>query len=472
MNAFFRTIFILGIVLYSFAVSDLNAKEASAPSFSASRGAYVGRIELSWATDTAHPYVKIWRSLENESVAVAVYGWGSDTLYMDKHVEEGVVYRYWIQAAVNIQGDSPTRRSPPVNGWSQIELSPIAPTFVHASRGVFYSQIRLSWLPPTENPRAFFQLSRSEKREGPFRPIHKKWTPDFLFTDEGLPVGKVYFYRLQAAEDLKGRHPGPFSKVIEAYTGDEPKIPFQVWTGTLSPLLSIDSVGFDPAGGERLPFERKPKMYGKYYPIGSSKVRRVGLKTVTRFPSKMTTNAIQVEATPKVLLYDAASLKRWLSDSAKGGVDSFIADQQSDSVTLTLFGKTTIQKQKIDARFFVDFQFLPPLIDSALDTALSIGTAETFILTGRAFGSRPPKVWIEYPKNGKMRKLSLKVLKPYAYENAFERPESACTDPVSGISRITVATPKKWPVDWIHGSYSLVIDSGCGLAVRKIITSP
>lgn len=103
-------------------------------------------------------------------------------------------------------------------------------------------------------------------------------------------------------------------------------------------------------------------------------------------------------------------------------------------------------------------------------TITDAGPAEVIYIDGVFFGKNPPKVFLEYPvyeKDGitvkQIKTLSLKVRKPYTYADYKGNAGKSCMEISSGVSRIAVAMPSKWPKKW-HGyppdvAHNIVIDN-------------
>ena len=68
-------------------------------------------------------------------------------------------------------------------------------------------------------------------------------------------------------------------------------------------------------------------------------------------------------------------------------------------------------------------------------------------VTGKYFGSKPPKIWMRYDeeKNGKIstQKVNVEVLSPLAYADAEGKPASSCMDVETGDSKLTFQVPLK-----------------------------
>ena len=123
----------------------------------------------------------------------------------------------------------------------------------------------------------------------------------------------------------------------------------------------------------------------------------------------------------------------------------------------------------------------PPFINKVANSygaeITEAGAAEIVYLEGLFFSKNPPKVSLEYPvyeKDGvtikQIKTLSLKVQKPYDYANYNQEAGKSCMEVSTGISRIAVAMPSKWPKNWqftqgtpaVPAPHNIVIDNKVG----------
>lgn len=72
---------------------------------------------------------------------------------------------------------------------------------------------------------------------------------------------------------------------------------------------------------------------------------------------------------------------------------------------------------------------------------------DSITLTGKYFGSKPPKIWMSYEETKKdktrTRTSRCKVSKPLAYQDGMERSGKSCMNVTTGDSEITFEVPKK-----------------------------
>jgi hypothetical protein len=96
------------------------------------------------------------------------------------------------------------------------------------------------------------------------------------------------------------------------------------------------------------------------------------------------------------------------------------------------------------------------------------------LLEGEYFGSKLPKVYIEYKDyNDKLKHKKLKVLKVLHYPDAKGKESKSCMDIMTGLSELYVQMPRKWWQDWgTKESYLIILDNGFGIDTVKVPTIP
>lgn len=122
--------------------------------------------------------------------------------------------------------------------------------------------------------------------------------------------------------------------------------------------------------------------------------------------------------------------------------------------------------------------YCPPMISSAVDMSgnqiLAVSLGEQFKLYGFYFGSKAPKVYLEYTKNGKTAALNLKVdSSSYSFDDLKGKPNASCMDVNLGTSMLILTAPKAWPKDWdTTANHNLVVDNGLGRATIDLANQP
>jgi hypothetical protein len=130
--------------------------------------------------------------------------------------------------------------------------------------------------------------------------------------------------------------------------------------------------------------------------------------------------------------------------------------------------KTTEGDAKLEQAFSYGVFLLSPKVTVVTDGAgapvAEAGLEEEIVLEGTWFGKKAPAVWLEYVSKGAVKAKKLKVLKPYSFADAKGKDAASCMETTTGVSRITVQMPSKWPKDWDHGvAHNLVLDNGIGV---------
>lgn len=227
-------------------------------------------------------------------------------------------------------------------------------------------------------------------------------------------------------------------------------------------------------------FTKKPQVYGM-----ANGNKKFNFKVFNWYPGA---DPIYAIFNSKILLYDLKAFKAWYKEGKSA--QEFIKVYQEPEV-LTLYykvpkmepaesGKTvTIRPPMVDSSSatvpltheLVDLTKCDPNADGKFG---EIAVGKTTTLYGSFFGNKLPKAWLEYRKDGTgpVKKLNLKIEKTPAYKSA-DTNKPVYTDPYSGASVIHVRGPDKAPKEIpVAGSYTLVIDSGSGLATFSVIFNP
>lgn len=207
----------------------------------------------------------------------------------------------------------------------------------------------------------------------------------------------------------------------------------------------------------------KPIVLGTYTP--ESKKTKLRVVNYSAAHSKIT-----VELNKDILLYNKKELASSYHKLGKF-TDSFLFDKKQDtSIIISLTGRVGKMPLTINQHLMV----VPPsldsisVIESGADSSISIGAKSVVTLYGFNFGKKLPKVWLEYLRNGKVKKLKLKIDKNPLYRDAFGK-RFSYTDPISGRSQLTATMPKKLPADLTPDSVAfLVLDSGSGLISVRV----
>ncbi len=224
-------------------------------------------------------------------------------------------------------------------------------------------------------------------------------------------------------------------------------------------------------------FGSKPKAFGTYYdPIkdaGKTNLKKANLKV--HF-DKEAPSSFDHEWAAKICLYD----KRKILPGQTAAV--YIPLVQVDSLPMTDFWISAKNSAGNSGPFDGgDLTLVPPKItgvfpDSTYTLGTEINTANAgavIYVQGRHFGTKTPKVWIEYQVKGRtgtiIKTKSCKVEKSYAYPDYKGNSGKSCMDlnSTTGLSRMAVEIPERLHSDWDSVSatdHNIVMDNGIGRA--------
>lgn len=103
---------------------DSGWRSLAGPTASASNGTYVDRVAVSWTTVSGASYYRVYRSpTSSSSNAVSISGWQSAVSLDDTTADPGVVYHYFIKAAINSVGDRASNYGPGAVGMRALDCN-------------------------------------------------------------------------------------------------------------------------------------------------------------------------------------------------------------------------------------------------------------------------------------------------------------------------------------------------------------
>jgi hypothetical protein len=225
----------------------------------------------------------------------------------------------------------------------------------------------------------------------------------------------------------------------------------------------------DEEAGLAEPFATKPKAYALYdHPFNGKLDQKASAKVLTKIVKDVGADAIQVECTKKVCLFDAKAQKA--AEKAGVGADEWLrqdpAPQQDLFMTLRVAGKQIPDGDR-PARFLA---LAVPVIDDIADGGQDTKGNDLLVITGEWFGTKAPKVWREFTVPGKIdksvvvKRQAMKVVKPTVDNTTFvdagDKP--SCMQHDTGESKLIVIIPAKDPKGTPTGS--IVLDNGVGIA--------
>ncbi|MBI5376569.1 MAG: thrombospondin type 3 repeat-containing protein [Candidatus Schekmanbacteria bacterium] len=124
-------------------ISDSGWRGYSAPTgVSATDGAYVDKVRITWATSPDATFYQVYRSMTSViDDAAPISSWQTETSYDDTTADSGQPYYYWVRVA---RSDSPERASAfstPDVGWRELAV----PQGIYASNGTYREIVNIQW---------------------------------------------------------------------------------------------------------------------------------------------------------------------------------------------------------------------------------------------------------------------------------------------------------------------------------------
>jgi len=211
-------------------------------------------------------------------------------------------------------------------------------------------------------------------------------------------------------------------------------------------------------------FTAKPKVYGVI-----DQTKKAPMKVITKV--KKPEQSVLAEWKKSVKLHDKKDYRK--IQMGPKLIANPIADKQIDSIDV--IAKKDLGKAAVS---------LPNKIYVAAPVVLSISgdrlnTDDKFVVVGKYFGQRLPKIMIEYQKNGKWKYKKCKIDKVASlkYQDAQGRENKSCmkilaADPADaeavGYSAVTVFYPKLQAADARTGY--LIIDNRMGINAFQMLS--
>jgi hypothetical protein len=290
----------------------------------------------------------------------------------------------------------------------------------------------------------------------------------------GQPNGAAVFY--QPAISDQGRHIAFVSAATNLiYSGDTNgrSDAFVAGNplGALSPGCSFPLIPGEIDGFMDATFSAKPKLSHAYNDPVAGKPKAKAAKVLTAIDRADPPDELLCTWTVKQALYDK-KLADWKTDYCRDVLDAGLIGpcEVARTASTTFADGTRLVGGDAGNAFLV-----PPEICHVADligwVIRSVSAGDEIRVGGGYFGSKPPKVWLEYrDAKGKLKQLKCKVQKNRFFDDAAGKPAKSCMDPANGFSEIIVQMPAKWPKGWMHGRHDLVIDNGCGRAFVRLLT--
>jgi len=227
--------------------------------------------------------------------------------------------------------------------------------------------------------------------------------------------------------------------------------------------IGNDEVGLAPAQ-----FAAKPKVTTVYTdPVTRMAGKKASAKVVSKVSAKLPMDDITCEWAKKIRLLNLKLLA---------------ARNKAGETTAAWLAANPLQNQPLDLPLTLTSKQVANGIPQAVRT-LSLAPPEigavvvqvaTIEVTGNWFGTKKPKVWMEYLVAGKgIKKLNCKLMAPTDYFDAKGKGIFMDQGP-DGESKVVILRPTKLPsgvANWDAVTH-VVIDNGCGIAAEEIDWNP
>jgi len=209
-------------------------------------------------------------------------------------------------------------------------------------------------------------------------------------------------------------------------------------------------------------FDVKPKLYATYTDFVS---RTPGKKAAVKLLTKLfPTGAVDGAWGKKIRL---VNLKLLAARNKLGTTTmQWLAENPAQNQPLDLNLRMASKQAGIGDKRVRTLSLAPVRIDDVRELP-NEGVIE---ITGAWFGTKKPKVWMEYVVPGKgVKKLNAKILPPDG-TYVDDKGKAAFMDPAKGTSKAVILFPAKLPAGvagW-EAVNTIVIDNGCGLGTHAI----
>lgn len=344
-------------------------------------------------------------------------------------------------------------------------------------------QVTLRWTGGS----TYYRVYRSTSVNGP-RTLVSPWQRGTSFNDYSAEEGGTYYYWIVGADDAYGANRTALSEPFEvtAVYNDDTLI-----EGAPGVRLAMSSNEVRAESPWNAVFVSRPSLRGRIRNL-NDQFRNVGIRSYA--PSYPADTIYAEYRSVAHKLYEPARLNTY---NNKGrSIADFLNDLSQRSFRLVMVDGVYRQNGKtkrIGSGYSV--KLTPPTLNAdgvAADTVVIYRAVDTelvatsypmltagaeVVVTGRYFGARKPKVWLEYyvKQTGKYKRLNLKVVNLPSYESLTGVPGKSYTDPTTGGSQIVIRLPAKWPKKLSsdeEGICRLVVNSRIGLAFCPVYIAP
>jgi List-Bact-rpt repeat protein/beta-propeller uncharacterized protein DUF5122 len=245
-----------------------------------------------------------------------------------------------------------------------------------------------------------------------------------------------------------------------------------VTTGKIYPLDASDVTGIAN-------FAKPPQAYAQYTdPVSTTKIKKARLKNRTKIEKSTAVESVNMEWSSK---FPLLSRKLWTLNKNDTTLEVLASNPPTPPSARLYVKAVDSDGAKTDkyVETTIDLYETQPEITGIYNengqriTAASAGQAIT--IRGTLFGTRIPKVWIEYKdKKSVVKKINLKVdRKLLSFPNYKGNAGKSAMDIDTGESTLTVYMPAKWSKSWTHiGDHNIVISNPVCRATIQFSTLP
>ena len=207
----------------------------------ASDGDYDDRIELTWETVLGATHYRVYRGLESDpNSARPLTPWQTISTYSDLTSQPGVIYQYWVKAAVSSTGDQQGAFGQGNSGFRSLGI-PQMPTVSQGNA----ADVIVRWTPIFGA--THYRVYRSTTSSLSTALALSPWQEEQEFVDLTARPGLTYYYWIKAATGSSGLNAGRNSDAVQGYRRLGRPQDFEVASGDPQ-KVAITWEGLDGAG--------------------------------------------------------------------------------------------------------------------------------------------------------------------------------------------------------------------------------
>lgn len=232
-----------------------------------------------------------------------------------------------------------------------------------------------------------------------------------------------------------------------------------VTTGKIYSLDAADVTGIAN-------FAKPPLAFAQYTdPVSGTKIKKARLKNQTKIVKDAAVETVEMEWKTK---FPLLSPKIWNLNKNDTTLEILASNPPSPPAArlnvkaIDSDGNQTDQYVETTIDLYETQPEIRGIYNESGQQITAASSGQTITIKGALFGSKVPKVWIEFKdKNGVVKKLKLKVdRKVLKFPDYKGNEAKSPMDINTGESELTAYMPAKWPNSWTHvGDHNLVIDN-------------